>query len=891
VGISSPGIGSNLDVNSLVSKLLAADAAPLAILDQKAAQFKNKATALGALSSAVSSLQNSLSGLSNQNTFQSVSSSPSDSSVLTSSATNSAIAGLYNINVTQLAQSQTIATAGQVSTTAAIGGGGSTTVSFQFGTISGGTFGIAASNLSASVAANGIASGSLTINGSAIATDGSTKSAKALASAINASSSSSGVTASAATTTSSATLFGSNGASSFGDVDTSGGGTYSLAVEGIALGSQAAGVAAGAGLSAAALDATLAGNNATTTALTAAGISFSGTAAAGNLQFSRADGSNITISESVTGSVNGGIGLDSSSSNSGSSNTSTSHVTLTSTSATQITVGGTSATSAGLTAGSGGAYIGASYVQDANASSGSITIDSSNNSLQGIRDAINKGNFGVTATIVSDGSSTPNHLVLTSNKTGANSSFRISASGAAPDSAISNLLTYDPAGTQNLTQNTAAQSTKLTVNGIAVSNGNNTITGAIQGVTLNINKLGSTNLNVARDTSAVRGAINGFVKSYNDFNTQIKGLTSYDADTKKAGVLLGDSTTQNLQTSVRKQLSSAITGLSGNLTNLGQLGISFQKDGSLTLDSSKLNTAITSNFDDISSLFTSVGKTSDSLINFTSSSAATKAGSYEIEITQLASQGKITGSVDLTQAPVTIAANTSFSLTLNGTTPVTTSTIATVNLAAGTYSASEFASALQSAINSVPAYASTGSGVSASIDGSGNLELKSNKYGALSNISISSLTGTQVSDFLGATPQNADGVDVAGSIDGTQVTGSGQFLSGKSGTNAEGIKIEVTGGAIGSRGTVSFSQGYAYQLNNLATSFSGSDGKISAATNGLNASFKAVQEQKDDFNAKLSDIEKRYRAQFTALDVTINKLNNTSNFLSQQLAALSKSNS
>lgn len=891
MGISSPGIGSNLDVNSLVSKLLAADAAPLAILDQKAAQFKNKANALGTLNSAVSSLQGSLSGLSNQNTFQSVSSTPSDTSVLTSSATNSAIAGLYNINVTQLAQSQTIATAGQVSTTAAIGGGGSTTVSFQFGTISGGTFGIVGSNLGAAVASNGIANGSLTINGSAIATDSSTKSAKALAAAINTSSSTSGVTASAATTTSSATLFGSNGATSFGDVDTTGGGTYSLVIEGITLGSQAAGVAAGAGLSAASLDATLAGSNATTIALAAAGISFTGTAAAGDLQFSRADGSNITIGESVTGSVNGGLGKDSSTANAGSTATSTSHITLSSTSATQITVAGNSATSAGLTAGSGGTYLGASYIQDANASSGSITIDSSNNSLQGIRDAINKGNFGVTATIVSDGSASPNHLVLTSNKTGANSSFRISVSGAAPDAAISNLLTYDPAGTQNLTQNTAAQNTKLTVNGIAVSNATNTITGAIQGVTLNINKLGSTNLNVARDTSAVRNAINGFVKAYNDFNTQIKGLTGYDPETRKAGILLGDSTTQSLQTGVRKQLSSAITGLSGNLTNLGQLGISFQKDGSLTLDSAKLSTAITNNFDDISSLFTSVGKTSDSLINFTSSSSATKAGSYDINITQLATQGKVTGTVDLTQGPITVAANTSFSLTLNGTTPVTTSTIATVNLAAGTYSASEFATALQSAINSVPAYASTGAGVSASIDGSGNLELKSNKYGSLSNISISSLTGTPVSDFLGATPTSADGVDVEGTIDGTQVTGSGQFLTGKSGTNAEGIKIEITGGSTGSRGTVSFSQGYAYQLNNLAGSFTGSSGKINAATTGLNASLKVVQEQKDDFNDKLADIEKRYRAQFTALDVTINRLNNTSIFLTQQLASLSKSNS
>lgn len=891
MGISSPGIGSNLDVNSLVTKLLAADSAPLQILNLKESKFKDKVTALGTLNGAVTTLQSSLSSLSNQSTFQSVSATPVDSSILTSSATNTAIAGLYNINVTQLAQSQTIATGGVVSNTAAIGNGGTTTVSFQFGTISGGSFGIAGSNLSGSVASNGIASGSLTLNGTLISTDSSTKSAKALAAAINAQTTTTGVSATAAATTTSATLFGASGASSFGDVDTSGGGTYTLAVDGISLGSQTSGVAAGAGVTAAALDATLSGSNATTTALAAAGITFTGTAAAGTLQFARADGANIAVSESVTGSVQGGIGLDSASNNGGSSTTATSRVTISSANASQITVGGNSASSAGLTSGSGGAYIGASYLQDGNTTSGLITIDSSNNSLQGIRDAINKGNFGVSATIVSDGSATPNHLVLTSNKSGANSSFRISVNGSPADTAIADLLTYDPAGTQKLTQNTAAQSTKLSVNGIAVSNANNTITGAIQGVTLNVSKVGQTNLTIARDTSAVKAGINGFVKAYNDFNNTLKNLTGYDPETKKGGVLLGDSTTQAVQTSIRKQLSSSITGLSGSLTSLGQVGIAFQKDGSLTLDSAKLQTAITNNFDDISALFTSVGKTSDSLIKFTSSTAATDAGSYALNLTQLATQGTVTGTVDLSQAPVTIAADTRFSVTLNGTTPVTSSTIASVSLAAGTYTAAEFATALQSAINSVPAYISSGASVSASINSSGNLELKSNKYGSTSNVAISSLSGTTVEDLFGTTPASADGLDVAGTIDGNPATGSGQFLTGKAGTDAEGIKLEVTGGALGDRGKVSFSQGYAYQLTRLASSFLGTDGKITASTNGLNTSIKAVGKQRDAFNDKLADIEKRYRAQFTALDVTINRLSNTSTFLTQQLAALTKSSS
>jgi flagellar hook-associated protein 2 len=395
---------------------------------------------------------------------------------------------------------------------------------------------------------------------------------------------------------------------------------------------------------------------------------------------------------------------------------------------------------------------------------------------------------------------------------------------------------------------------------------------------------------VSRDTAAVRAGITSFVKAYNDFNTTVKGLTGYDPDTKRAGALVGDSTTQNIQTSIRRQLSTPIEGLTGDLTNLGQLGISFQKDGSITLDSSKLGTAISNNFDEISGLFTSVGNASDSLIKFSGSTSATKAGTYDLNITQLATQGTTTGTVDLS-AGVDIAANTSFSVTLNGTTPVTASTIATVNLAERHYTAAEFATAIQSAINSVPSFSGSGNTATASINGSGQLEIKSNKYGSLSNISLSSLTGSTVESFLGATPTSAAGLDVAGTIDGTAVTGSGQFLTGKTGTSAEGLKIEVTGGTIGARGNISFTQGYAYQLSTLASSFVGINGSITSSTNGLNSSIKAVGKSKDDFNAKLADTEKRYRAQFTALDVTIGRLNSTSQFLTQQLAALSKSTS
>lgn len=883
MGISSPGIGSGLDVSGLVSKLMAIEAQPLQTLDSKEANLQGKISALGSLTGALSALQSSLTSLSNQSTFQSVSAVPTDSTVLAAAATNKSVAGIYNINVKQLAQSQSLATAGVASNTATIGSGTSTTLSFRLGTITGGSFGLAGSKLSNSIATSGITDGSLNINGTSISTDASTKSAKALAAAINAKSSTTNVTASAGTTSSSATLFGSAGLSTFGDIDTSATGTYSLSIGGVEIASQATGIAAGAGVSAGSIDAVLAGTNATTNALSAANITFSGNAASGTLQFFAADGSNLSVTETVSGSVNGGIGLASSSANIGSNVTNLAGVTISSSSGSPIVVAGSNPSLAGLTAGTGGTYLGSTFSQDGNQSTGTVTIDSSNNSLQGIRDAINKANIGVTATVVSDGSSTPYHLVLSSSKTGANSSIKLDVTG---DSAISDLLAYDPAGTQKLSQTTAAQSTKLSVNGIDIAAGTNIVSDAIQGVTLTVSKVGSSNLNVSRDTGGVKSGVQSFVKAFNDFNTTLRTLTAFDPATKKGGPLIGNPTAQLVQTAVRRQLSTSIEGLSGNLTNLSQVGITFQKDGGLSLDTGKLGTAITSNYNDIIGLFAAIGNTSDSLINFTSSTANTKAGTYGVEVSALATQGNLAGSVNLNSANTTIAANTTWSVTLNGTTPTTSSTVATVNLAAGTYNATDLASLVQSAINGASSFTNSSSTVSASINSAGALEVKSNKYGSVSNLSITSLTGTAVSDIFGTATATA-GTDVTGSIGGLAGIGSGQFLTGGAGTSADGLKLEISAGSIGSRGTVSFSQGYAYQLNTLASGFLGTKGLIAGGTDGLKATIKDIGKSRDNLQDRLVDVEKRYRTQFTSLDVAISRMNSTSNYLTQQLAAIS----
>ena len=249
-----------------------------------------------------------------------------------------------------------------------------------------------------------------------------------------------------------------------------------------------------------------------------------------------------------------------------------------------------------------GQYSGATFDKDTTRTAKPITIDASNNTLGGIRDAINEANAGVSATIVNDGSGTPNRLVLTSTKTGETSAMRISVDG---DAALQSLLNNDPAGTQNLQQTAAAQNAKLTVNGIAVTSTTNSVTDAIQGTTLTLVQTGKLNLVMKANTASVKTAITDFVKAYNALQSTAKSLTAFDAEAETAAPLVGDSTLRNLQTRIRQALTSPQPGGANDLKVLTSIGISFQKDGTLAVDNDKLDKAIDTNLEGVSKLFAS----------------------------------------------------------------------------------------------------------------------------------------------------------------------------------------------------------------------------------------------------------------------------------------------
>lgn len=524
--------------------------------------------------------------------------------------------------------------------------------------------------------------------------------------------------------------------------------------------------------------------------------------------------------------------------------------------------------------------VGNTFTQNSAKATKSITIDSSNNTLAGIRDAINNAGAGVTATIVNDGTTNGNRLVITSTDSGTANSIKISATDADGnnlDNSGLSQLAYDPTAAagagKNMSELQAAKDAILNIDGIAVTKSSNTITDAISGVTLNLLKTnaGSTaNLGITRNVSAIETSVSTFVKAYNDLNTTVRKLTSYDDTSKTGGPLLGDGTTNSIVSQVRNIITGAI-GSSGTLTTLSSIGVAFQRDGTLALDSTKLEDGINNHFSDIATLFTAGASTTDSQVSYVGNTSKTTAGNYAVTVSSLATQGALTGSA----APnlnIVSGVNDTLNLKIDG-------IAVNVTLTAGNYASSQaLAAEIQSRI------AGANSAVNVSVNG-GALQITSNTYGSSSAVTITG--GNGATDALGGAPTTTTGTDVAGTINGVAATGQGQNLIGATGDASEGLALKVTGGSTGARGTANFTMGFAYQLNTLTTSILADDGMLATKTDGINNSITRLSSQQDELNARLTAIEANYRAQFTALDTLMSSMQTTSSFLTQQLAQIS----
>jgi flagellar hook-associated protein 2 len=234
-----------------------------------------------------------------------------------------------------------------------------------------------------------------------------------------------------------------------------------------------------------------------------------------------------------------------------------------------------------------------------------VAIDPSHNTLAGIRDAINQatGNTdNVRATIINatDGA----HLVLSGTATGAANAITVSQSGG--DGGLA-ALEYSTSVTTHYTEGRKAQDSIVAVQGFTTHSDTATVSNAIDGITLTLLKddVGEVHtLTIATDKTSVAARIKTFVDQYNAMEKTLAGLRSYEPTTKKAGPLLGDAMLRGIESDIRSKLTD-VNGGSSVIRTLASIGITTQKDGSLSLDNTKLNTALESNYDEVAKLFAS----------------------------------------------------------------------------------------------------------------------------------------------------------------------------------------------------------------------------------------------------------------------------------------------
>lgn len=247
-----------------------------------------------------------------------------------------------------------------------------------------------------------------------------------------------------------------------------------------------------------------------------------------------------------------------------------------------------------------------------------VEITEDNNTLAGIRDAINAaaGSVGVRATLINgvDANGNPEtHLVLTGSKTGVANAVTVSVTdddGGLPDDGTG----LSELATDRLTVISAAQDAEVRVSGYTITSATNTIENAIDGVTLTLKKTtapedGATpaqkiSLEVARDDSAIQKKVESFVAAFNNMASQLKALGAYNAETKQGGPLLGDAMLRNLDYQIRRIIGDPVASGAG-YNSLSSIGIATTVTGTLQLDVAKFKAAMEADPQALDRLFTS----------------------------------------------------------------------------------------------------------------------------------------------------------------------------------------------------------------------------------------------------------------------------------------------
>lgn len=256
-----------------------------------------------------------------------------------------------------------------------------------------------------------------------------------------------------------------------------------------------------------------------------------------------------------------------------------------------------------------------------------IQIDSDNQTLAGVRNAINGANLGITATIINGANGA--QLSLTGGD-GSDQVFKLSG--------ISELAFNPDAPTGNYTQKTTAQDAMFSLNGVAVTSKSNTVSGALDGVVLNLTATTTgdgTTLSVTRNNlDGAKKALEGFITAYNDAMGTMNTQGAYDPKTKVAGSLQGNRVLREAQTDMRALLFNTTAGGTSDYQRFSDIGVKVGTDGNLSLDSAKFTAAMAADPNAVANLVNKVGSAyNDSIERITGTSGSISAATTGLQST------------------------------------------------------------------------------------------------------------------------------------------------------------------------------------------------------------------------------------------------------------------
>ena len=273
-----------------------------------------------------------------------------------------------------------------------------------------------------------------------------------------------------------------------------------------------------------------------------------------------------------------------------------------------------------------------------------ITIDATNNTLEGLAAAINGKNAGVTASIVSDQGTSK--LVL-KGATGAANAFTLSV----PAGTATGLerFAFGGGATGGMTEAQAAQDAIVKLDGVEIRRASNSFKDLVDGVQFDLKKAAPgtlVNLGITRPTAAIEQAVGDFVAAYNELNTLLANATAPGVN-GEGGPLRGDLSIRDMRRQLG-QLTSTVLNSRGTIKTLAEIGVRTNRDGSLSLATSQLQQALQNDPQGVEALFNPTQYSSDPNLVITSPMGRVKPGTYTLtnvvpEANGVAASGLIDG--------------------------------------------------------------------------------------------------------------------------------------------------------------------------------------------------------------------------------------------------------